>query len=86
MFPSLLNPPTSRLSQSADFTFSASFINSHWRSTLHMVMCRFQGYFLKSSNPLLLLPSPKGGSHVCLLLFSAHRITGINFLEFTDMH
>ena len=41
--------------------------NSHWSPSLHMVMYRFQCYFLKSSHPLLLLLSPEVCS-LCLCL------------------
>ena len=57
--PPCLPPHPFRLSQSTDLGCLVSASNSHWLSVLHMVMCIFQCYFLKSSHPLLLQLSPK---------------------------
>ena len=49
--------------------------NSHWPSILHIVMCMFQCYSLKSSHPPLPPLCPKVSSlHLCLLCCSACRI------------
>ena len=56
--------------------------NSNWPSNLHMAMCKFQCYFLKSSHPLLLLLSSKVCSlHPCLLCCPGCRITSTIFLN-----
>ena len=63
--PSLLNLPappspshSARLSQSPGLSFLSHTANSHWLSTLHMVIYIFRCYSLHTSYPLLLsLPS-----------------------------
>ena len=57
-------------------------LNSHWPSVLHMVMCMFQYYSLKSSHPLRLPLSPKVCS-LCLFLLCcpACWIIGTIFLN-----
>ena len=61
--------------------------NSHWLSTLHMVMYIFKCYSLKSSHPLVLPLSPKGCSLLlCLLCYPARRIVGTIFLDSIYMH
>ena len=60
--------------------------NSHWLSTLHMVMYMFQRCSLKSSHPLLLPLSPKVCSlRLCLLCCPARRIISTIFLDSTYM-
>ena len=79
-FPS---PHPSRWSQSTGFGLPVSYINSHWLSVLHMVMCMFPCCSLKSYHPLLLpLLHPKICSLCpCLLCCPACRIIGAIFLD-----
>ena len=61
--------------------------NSHWLHILHMVMCVFQCYSLKSSHPLLPPLCPKVCSLcLCLLCCPAHRTVSTIFLDSIYMH
>ena len=57
-------------------------LNFHWSSVLHMVICMFQSYSLKSLHPCLLPHNPKVCSlHLCLFCLLAYRIILTVFLS-----
>ena len=56
--------------------------NSHWLSVLHMILCIFQWYFLKSSHPVLPPLCPKDCSLcLCFLCCPECRIISTIFLD-----
>ena len=60
--------------------------NLHWSSILHMVICMFQCYSLKSSHPCLLPHSPEVCSlHSCLFCCLAYRVLVTIFLYFNTL-
>ena len=79
---SLLPPLSPGCHRALALGFQCHTANSHWPSVLHMVICVFQCYSLKSSHTLRPLPCPKVHSlFLFLLCCPAHRITSTIFLD-----
>ena len=84
-FPPPFPPHPSGLSQSNGFALLHVF-NLHWSSILHMIICMFKCYSLKSSHPHLLPHSPKVCfSHLFLFCYIAYRVIVTIFLKSIHM-
>ena len=86
-----LSPPTpshcSQLSQSTRLSSLNQTANSHWLSTLHMVIYLFQCYCLNSPHPLPPQLWPQVCSLcLCLHCCPTHRFLSTIFLDSIYMH